>query len=91
LLSDVKFEVLTALLLRFQVTWDVMLYQVVVHDMLEVSPCLRLCDTVSSGGVQHVGSITMLASLGSGSPRRRAAILLGLLGTGDAGSVILRN
>jgi hypothetical protein len=30
------------MLLRFQVSWDVTLYQVVVHDMLEVSPCLRL-------------------------------------------------
>jgi hypothetical protein len=38
----VIFEVLTAMLLRFQVSWDVTLYQVVVHDILEVSPCLRL-------------------------------------------------
>jgi len=42
MLSDVKFEVLTAMLLRFQVSRDVPLCQVVVHDMLEVSPALRL-------------------------------------------------
>jgi hypothetical protein len=38
----VKFEVITAMLLRFQVSWNVTLYQVEVHNMLEVSPCLRL-------------------------------------------------
>jgi len=42
MLSDVKFEVFTAMLLRFQVFWDVTLYQVVIHDMLEVSQCLCL-------------------------------------------------
>ena len=33
MLNDVKFEVLTVVLLRIQVSWDVILYQVVVHDI----------------------------------------------------------
>jgi len=73
MLCNVKFEVLTAMLLRFQVSWDVTLWH-----------CIKW-------GSRHFGSITVLASSGSSSPRRKATILLGLLVPGDAGTVILRN